>query len=91
MADNAVPAQHPRSDALNQEYAQLAGLDEMFDERGAIRAPYREFAERFGRWKGEEFDERQSRADLALLNAGITFTVYSDEQGTERIFPFSPS
>ena len=27
-------------------------------------------------------------ADLAFLNQGITFTVYSDNQGTERIFPF---
>ena len=30
----------------------------------------------------------QRDADLTLLNQGITFTVYSDDRGTEKIFPF---
>lgn len=29
----------------------------------------------------------QRDADLSLLNQGITFTVYADDQGTEKIFP----
>jgi len=29
----------------------------------------------------------QRDADLSLLNQGITFTVYADERGTEKIFP----
>ncbi len=29
----------------------------------------------------------QRNADLSLLNQGITFTVYADERGTEKIFP----
>ncbi len=70
-------------------YEPLAGPDEMFDGTGAIRPHYRAFAERLAAWDVAEYHLRQSRADLALLNAGITFTVYSDEQGTERIFPFS--
>ena len=32
--------------------------------------------------------QRQVEADRAFLTQGITFTVYGDEQGTERIFPF---
>ena len=32
--------------------------------------------------------QRQIEADKAFLTQGITFTVYGDEQGTERIFPF---
>jgi uncharacterized circularly permuted ATP-grasp superfamily protein len=31
---------------------------------------------------------RQVEADKAFLTQGITFTVYGDEEGTERIFPF---
>ena len=31
---------------------------------------------------------RQIEADKAFLTQGITFTVYGDAQGTERIFPF---
>lgn len=74
---------------LFENYQLLAGPDEMFERDGSIRPAYRAFAERLGYWDVAEYHMRQSRADLALLNAGITFTVYSDEQGTERIFPFS--
>jgi uncharacterized circularly permuted ATP-grasp superfamily protein len=35
-----------------------------------------------------EFDQRRAAVDLAFLRRGVTFTVYSDSQGTERIFPF---
>ncbi|TVR40584.1 MAG: circularly permuted type 2 ATP-grasp protein [Planctomycetota bacterium] len=35
-----------------------------------------------------ELLRRQSAADALLLERGITFTVYSDDGGTERIFPF---
>ena len=40
-------------------------------------------------WSLEDHLQREERADLALLSAGITFNVYSEEEGTERIFPFS--
>ena len=36
----------------------------------------------------DELRRRQIEADRAFLTQGITFTVYGDEQGTERIFPF---
>jgi uncharacterized circularly permuted ATP-grasp superfamily protein len=35
-----------------------------------------------------EFEERRQLADLSFLLQGITFTVYSDGRGTERLFPF---
>lgn len=35
-----------------------------------------------------ELQRRQTSAERALLKMGITFTVYGDDQGTERIFPF---
>lgn len=35
-----------------------------------------------------EFRERQQLADATFLQSGITFSVYSDERGGERIFPF---
>jgi len=34
------------------------------------------------------FEERRQLADLSYLVQGITFTVYSDGRGTERLFPF---
>jgi uncharacterized circularly permuted ATP-grasp superfamily protein len=36
----------------------------------------------------DELSHRQSAADLSFLNQGITFTVYSSAEGTERIFPY---
>jgi len=35
-----------------------------------------------------QFEERRQLADLAFLMQGITFTVYNDGRGTERLFPF---
>ena len=70
---------------------QAGGLsdDEMFDETGAFRDDYRELGEILQGWSLEDHLQREERADLALLSAGITFNVYSEEEGTERIFPFS--
>ena len=35
-----------------------------------------------------EFDKKRQAVDLAFLRQGITFNVYGDSQGAERIFPF---
>jgi uncharacterized circularly permuted ATP-grasp superfamily protein len=34
------------------------------------------------------FDERRHEADASFLYQGITFTVYQEDQGIERVFPF---
>ena len=70
---------------------QSVGLsdDEMVDDAGAFRNDYSELGEILQGWSLEEHLQREERADLALLSSGITFNVYSEEEGTERIFPFS--
>jgi uncharacterized circularly permuted ATP-grasp superfamily protein len=55
---------------------------------GGVRPHYRRLAERLGTLPETEFDQRRAAVDLAFLRRGVTFTVYSDTQGTERIFPF---
>ncbi len=62
--------------------------DEMFAPDSAARAPYRFLYERLKELSPEELATRQQAADLSFLNQGITFTVYGDEEGTERTFPF---
>jgi len=63
--------------------------DEMFASPGKPRAHYVRLAERFSRLDGmRELQERQQLADQTFLRRGVTFTVYSDERGTEKIFPF---
>lgn len=63
-------------------------FDEMFVAEGQVRPHYSTLFERFQTLGREEFEARRSAVDAAFLRQGITFTVYSDEQGTERIFPF---
>ncbi len=63
-------------------------FDEMFVNDGQVRPHYAGLLERFKDLSREEFEGRRTAVDAAFLRQGITFTVYSDEQGTERIFPF---
>jgi uncharacterized circularly permuted ATP-grasp superfamily protein len=63
-------------------------FDEMFASEGQVRLHYATLYERFQHLDREEFEQRRTAVDAAFLRQGITFTVYSDEQGTERIFPF---
>ena len=35
-----------------------------------------------------EFQERRRAVDLSFVNQGIGFTVYDEDEGVERIFPF---
>jgi uncharacterized circularly permuted ATP-grasp superfamily protein len=63
-------------------------FDEMFEAVGRPRPHYHALLEELASVRPEELQRRQLDADRAFLTQGITFTVYGDEQGTERIFPF---
>ncbi|MGF1452316.1 MAG: circularly permuted type 2 ATP-grasp protein [Opitutales bacterium] len=63
-------------------------FDEMFAEDGSVRPHYQRLAERVAELSPDEFRDRQDAVQRAMLMQGITFTVYSDNEGTERIFPF---
>ncbi len=62
--------------------------NEMADAEGAVRAHYA----RYARWLEETPPERIARkrveADLAFHRVGITFAVYGEEAGKERLIPF---
>jgi len=63
-------------------------FDEMVSPEQAMRPHYRRFRDLFGQIALEEFDHKRQSVDLAFLRQGITFNVYGDSQGTEKIFPF---
>jgi uncharacterized circularly permuted ATP-grasp superfamily protein len=63
-------------------------FDEMFDRTGQARPHCRGLYQDLLALSLRELRERQSEADRAFLTQGITFTVYGDDQGTERIFPY---
>ncbi len=60
----------------------------MYAGGGDVRPHYRRLAERLARCRLPEFERRRAAVDLAFLRRGVTFTVYNDSEGTERIFPF---
>src|SRR6476661_3688858 len=63
-------------------------LDEAFDEAGSPRPPYATIVDRLRRVPMAALEARQAAADRAFLNLGITFTVYGNDAGTEKIFPY---
>ncbi len=73
---------------LFQGYMQETFFDEMFESSGDVRSHYRWLFDRYGRMSAEEFQKKRTIADNAFLTQGVTFTVYNDQEGTERIFPF---
>lgn len=62
--------------------------DETVAAGGEIRPHYRRLTERLSTLPVAEFNQRRAAVDLAFLSRGVTFTVYGDNEGTERIFPF---
>ncbi|WP_426123304.1 circularly permuted type 2 ATP-grasp protein [Pseudomonas sp. PSPC2-3] len=63
-------------------------FDEMNDAHGVCRAHYQEFSRWLANTPPELLDQRRREADLLFHRAGITFTLYGDEQDTERLIPF---
>ncbi len=73
---------------LGSNYRQHGFFDEAFDAGGRARPHYQSFMAAMAALNPAEFQKAQQMADLSLLNQGVTFTVYSDARGTEKIFPF---
>ncbi len=80
-------AEQFRSSMLGK-YVLDGAYDEMFTAEGEARPHYRRLLEMFARMPQEEIERCKKAADLSFLTQGITFTVYGEEQGTERVFPY---
>lgn len=62
--------------------------DEMISEQGGIRDWYKFFTDSMSHMGFTEIIQRQRAAERAFMSMGITFNVYRDGAGVERIFPF---
>ena len=71
-----------------KKYERNYGFDEMVDAKGACRSHYRKFQKLFQKMSRPEFDARRQTVDTNFLRQGITFNVYGDAAGAEKIFPF---
>jgi uncharacterized circularly permuted ATP-grasp superfamily protein len=63
-------------------------FDEMIGEDGQPRAAAKPLAKDIETLPEGELELRQTAAEHALIQAGITFNVYSDNQGVEKTLPF---
>ncbi len=72
------------SDSYNQP---LATYDEMRSAE-SIRQPYQLIKDYIQRFSADSFHQKEKLANELFLSQGITFTVYSNDEGIERIFPF---
>jgi len=69
-------------------YDGSAAFDETFDRDGDARAHYQGIVGVLESFTQGEVSRRERLQKLALMDQGITFTVYGEKEGLERIFPF---
>jgi uncharacterized circularly permuted ATP-grasp superfamily protein len=62
--------------------------DELFLKEGEPRPEALPLIERINSLSPGELQRRQQEAQVALMNVGVTFNVYGDGEGTEKILPF---
>ena len=72
-----------------KEYQTGECYDEMFGREQAEPFPhYSKLYNRISSLTEREISDKRRQADSSFFEHGITFTVYGDDQGTAKIFPF---
>ncbi|MCR2746485.1 circularly permuted type 2 ATP-grasp protein [Limnobacter parvus] len=63
-------------------------FDEMHMPNGEVRTHYNDFSRWLDMQAPEKLQNKRAEADLIFRRVGITFAVYGEESGTERLIPF---
>lgn len=63
-------------------------FDEMHMPNGEVRTHYQDFSRWLDLQAPEKLQNKRAEADLIFRRVGITFAVYGEESGTERLIPF---
>jgi len=53
-----------------------------------VRDQYRLLKKIFSKYSKQDLNQMQDLSNKLFVDQGVTFTVYNDEKGTEKIFPF---
>src|SRR5271165_420724 len=85
---STAPQTHAGNQYLFSGYDPGSFYDELIAPNGQPRPCATAMYDNFASMPLGVFEERRQLADLSYLVQGITFTVYSDGRGTERLFPF---
>ncbi|MEZ5382436.1 MAG: circularly permuted type 2 ATP-grasp protein [Microthrixaceae bacterium] len=62
-------------------------FDEVIDADGKVREHYRSVADMLSGFSPDRLADHERQRNDSFLTQGITFTVYGEEEGTERTFP----
>ncbi len=62
--------------------------DELFFAKGQPRPEAAPLIKWMQSLQPQDLQQHQETAQIALFKLGVTFNVYSDNQGVERVFPF---
>jgi len=73
---------------LQPHHAVAQHFDELYAPGGEPWPHYEPLAETLSRLGRDDILGRVQAINTALLQRGVTFTVYADAAGTERVFPF---
>jgi uncharacterized circularly permuted ATP-grasp superfamily protein len=76
------------ADLHASQYQSDGFYDEMFDPHGQPRPDCDPLFQRMQSLSADDLVRRQRAADRSMVQLGITFNVYGDNQGRERIIPF---
>jgi len=71
-----------------KEYKTTGLYDELIQSAGRPREWARPLCRYFGAMKDEEITELKSASEVAIQAMGITFTVYSEGENIDRVWPF---
>src|SRR5262249_45057490 len=71
-------------------YTHGPAYDEMFESPGSPRSHYQILYRRLQKLSPAEFRRRKAMTDLSMLQDGVGFTVYRQEEGIQRVWPMDP-
>jgi uncharacterized circularly permuted ATP-grasp superfamily protein len=76
------------TESLLHQYAPPAGIWDEMSDGGKIRSQYEQVFQALQQLDVATLQQKDKLAGELFMNQGITFTVYAEEAGIERIFPF---
>jgi len=62
--------------------------DEMYNNNEAFRTQYQEFVKYLEKTSPDKLTKKEDLSKQLFMSQGVTFTVYNDNEGIEKIFPF---
>src|ERR1700716_2140514 len=90
MADPATLTTDRVTNGLLEGYSFGAAYDEMFERPQHPRPHYQALYRRLLTLSPDESRRRKAMTDLSMLQDGVGFTVYRQEEGIERVWPMDP-